>query len=189
MIAETAISQSSLVVAHTWLEALRSNRVMLSRPSSLLLPPPTSARHSAVSQGYWLSTSLLPGTTRRQRVRSILCRRRDGSLQFQGQDLRCCPWPSPTGNGLGSSSSTKRWTGVTTLQASLHVADWPVASVPLRTRPLNHARGHHYRGPWRLPGPDSHRQAALSYSFGYVTTTSSLSWRPNSWTHSQLAGS
>jgi len=66
-------------------------------------------------------------------------------------------------------------TGVMTLQASLHVADWPVASVALRTRPLDHARGHHYRGPWRLPGPDSHRQADLSFSLGYVTTTSSLS--------------
>jgi hypothetical protein len=48
--------------SHTWLEALRSNRVMLSRSSSLLLPPPTSARHFAVSQGRWLSTSWLPGT-------------------------------------------------------------------------------------------------------------------------------
>jgi hypothetical protein len=43
------------------------------------------------------------------------------------QDQRCRPWPSPLGNRLGSSSSAKRRTGVTTLQASLHVADWPVA--------------------------------------------------------------
>ena len=57
-----AIPRSSLVASHTWLEALRSNRVMLSRLSSLLLPPPTSARHFAVSQGRWLSTSWLPGT-------------------------------------------------------------------------------------------------------------------------------
>ena len=45
-----------------------------------------------------------------------------------------------------------------------HVADRTVAHAPLRTRPLDHARGHHYRGPRRLPGPDSHRQATLNLS-------------------------
>jgi hypothetical protein len=49
------------------------------------------------------------------------------------QDPRCCPRPSPTDNRLGSSSSTKRWTGVTTLHASLHVADPPLA--PSRSAP------------------------------------------------------
>src|SRR5919109_464107 len=44
------------------------------------------------------------------------------------------------------------------------VADRAVDPAPLRTRPLGHARGHHYRGPRRLPGPDSHRQAALNLS-------------------------
>jgi hypothetical protein len=34
--------------------------------------------------------------------------------------------------------------------------------------------GISYQGPWRLPGPDSHRLAALSLSLGY-TTTSNLS--------------
>ncbi|MGH7869949.1 MAG: hypothetical protein ACREP9_20520 [Candidatus Dormibacteraceae bacterium] len=29
--------------------------------------------------------------------------------------------------------------------------------------------GISYRGPWRLPGPDSHRLAALSLSLGYTT--------------------
>jgi hypothetical protein len=43
------------------------------------------------------------------------------------QDLWCRPWPSPTGKGLGSSSSVRTRTGVTTLQASLDVADWSVA--------------------------------------------------------------
>ena len=32
-------------------------------------------------------------------------------------------------------------------------------STPLRPRPLNRTRELHYRGPWRLPGPDSHRLA------------------------------
>jgi len=55
---------------------------------------------------------------------------------------------------------------------------------PLRTRPLDHARGLHYRGPWRLPGPDLHRLAVLSFSLGYVMSTSLSPWRPNCWTHS-----
>jgi hypothetical protein len=58
-------------------------------------------------------------------------------------------------------------------------------STPLRTPPLDDARGPHYRGPWRLPGPDSHRLAALSLSLSYVTTTSMSSWRPSCWTHSE----
>src|SRR5918994_3701513 len=45
-----------------------------------------------------------------------------------------------------------------------HVADRAVAPAPLRTRPLDRARGLHYRGPRHLPGPDSHRQAALNLS-------------------------
>jgi len=47
-----------------------------------------------------------------------------------------------------------------------HVADRTVASTPLRTQPLDHARGHRYQGPGHLPGPDSHRQAALNLSLG-----------------------
>src|ERR1019366_217922 len=43
------------------------------------------------------------------------------------QVLWCRPWPSPLGNRLGSSSSVQARTGGTTLQASLHVADWSVA--------------------------------------------------------------
>ena len=48
------------------------------------------------------------------------------------------------------------------------VADRAVDPAPLRTRPLDHARGLHYRGPRRLPGPDSHRQAVLNLSLCYV---------------------
>jgi len=44
------------------------------------------------------------------------------------------------------------------------VADRTVASALLRTRPLDHARGHRYQGPRRLPGPDSHRQAIPNLS-------------------------
>jgi hypothetical protein len=51
------------------------------------------------------------------------------------------------------------------------VADRMIASAPLRTRPLDHARGHRYRGPRRLPGPDSHRQAALNLSLAMSCRT------------------
>lgn len=43
-------------------------------------------------------------------------------------------------------------------------------STPLRTSPLGDARGLPYRGPWRLPGPDFHRLAALSLAIDYVMT-------------------
>lgn len=84
---------------------------------------------------------------------------------------------------------TTRGCAMTTLQASLHAADWPVATPSTGCcRSASTARsrstpGASYREPWRLPGPDSHRLAALSLSLGYVTTTSSLSWRPSCWTH------
>jgi hypothetical protein len=46
---------------------------------------------------------------------------------------------------------------------------------PLRPRDLARRRECCYRGPWRLPGPDSHRLAAVSLSLGYVVV-SSLPW-------------
>ena len=55
-----------------------------------------------------------------------------------------------------------------------HVADRAIASAPLRTRPLDHARGHRYQGPRRLPGPDSHRQAILNLSLAMSCRSPSL---------------
>jgi hypothetical protein len=43
---------------------------------------------------------------------------------------------------------------------------------PLRPRALARRRECCYRGPWRLPGPDSHRLAAVSLSLGYVVVPS-----------------
>ena len=66
---------------------------------------------------------------------------------------------------------------LTTLQASLHVADRSVAlprSRPgLSTTPGGFATG----GSWRLPGPDLHRLVIASLSLGYVMHTPLQSWR------------
>jgi hypothetical protein len=80
-------------------------------------------------------------------------------------DPRRLPWPSPSPERLGTPSSPLTDGSLDDACSGFtHVADRTVASAPLRTRPLDHARGHHYRGPRRLPGPDSHRQAALNLS-------------------------
>jgi hypothetical protein len=55
-------------------------------------------------------------------------------------------------------------------------------STPLRPRPLGRTRGFHYRGPWRLPGPDSHRLADESLRSDAMITPL-CSWRPSCWTH------
>ena len=109
-------------------------------------------------------------------------------LEHPLQALWCRPWPSPIGEGLGSSSSVQSTDRRNDAAGFTSCCGLVSCSAPLRTRPLDHARGLYYRGPWRLPGPDSHRLAALSLSIGYVTTTSTslLSWRPISWTHPQF---
>lgn len=75
------------------------------------------------------------------------------------------PWPSPSAQRLGSLFP--RLTAGAfddAYQGFTHVADRTIDPAPLRTQPLDHARGLRYRGPRRLPGPDSHRQAALNLS-------------------------
>jgi len=42
---------------------------------------------------------------------------------------------------------------------------------PLRRWYFDQRRGLHYRGPWRLLGPDSHRRAIATLSLSYVMTT------------------
>jgi hypothetical protein len=53
---------------------------------------------------------------------------------------------------------------------------------PPRRRDLARRRGPRYRGPWRLPGPDSHRLAAVNLRSA-TPSTSLLSRRPSYWTH------
>ncbi len=91
------------------------------------------------------------------------------------------PWPSPSHDRLGTLLARPQAGSLDDACSGFtHVADRTVASAPLRTRPLDHARGHHYRGPRRLPGPDSHRQAILNLSLLYVMWFSFSSWRRSS---------
>ena len=77
----------------------------------------------------------------------------------------------PKGTGSAPSCLLSQ-VKLTTLQTSLDVADWPNSSTPLRRWHFDQRRGFHYRGPWRLPGPDLHRLVIVSLSLGYVMSYS-----------------
>jgi hypothetical protein len=95
----------------------------------------------------------------------VPCPIRRRVLQRPLLDPRRLPWPSPRTKparhplfrpeGRGCDDAFSGFT---------HVTDRTVAPAPLRTRPLDHARGHSYQGPRHLPGPDSHRPAVLNLS-------------------------
>jgi hypothetical protein len=119
-LADQAIPRRSPGRKHTWLEALRSGGLCCPRRSSLVRPPPTSARRPPrfpAPAGYRIGCCRAPqgGGPR------PLCRRRDGSLLFREglcnrstptppagswalrfQVLRAVHWPSPPCAGLGS---------------------------------------------------------------------------------------
>ena len=157
--------------------ALRSWRVVLSRRSALLRPAPTAARPPTPLPGF---AGYRPGIASRRPAgdgaETALPSSQDDHPHVQRPirrrvpqrpllDQERFPWPSPWTNRLGSlfprlaaDPSDDACSGFTC------VADRAVDPAPLRTRPLGHARGLHYRGPRRLPGPDSHRQAALNLS-------------------------
>ena len=167
----------------------------MSRRSALLRPPPTPSRPPNPFPGSpVIGRHRFPPPRRR--------RSRGGSPQFPGQPSGRSTPITPEGSSAPASGSRapsmafavaiaarlplgppKRVRVDDACSGFTHVADRPVASAPLRTRPLDHAREPRYQGPGHLPRPDSHRLAVLSFSFGYATTTSSSSWRPNSWAH------
>src|SRR5450755_426778 len=92
------------------------------------------------------------------------------------------PWPSPARYRLGTLLAPPEGGGIydDAYSGFTHVADRTIAHAPLRTRPLDHARGHRYQGPRHLPRPDSHRQAALNLSLRYVMSTIPSSQRQSS---------
>ena len=107
--------------------------------------------------------SRVPRTT----IRTFNAQYAGGFLSARSWNQERFPWPSPLHRTGSAPSLPRPQTGGSLNDAYsgfTHVADRTVASAPLRTRPLDHARGHHYQGPRRLPGPDSHRQAILNLS-------------------------
>ena len=91
------------------------------------------------------------------------------------QDPRCLPWPSPILKKLGSLLSDPH-RPVLSRRCRLRFMLWTAqlprphrrVVVPLRRQPLNRRRTPRYRGPWRLPGPDSHRPADNSFTLGHM---------------------
>ena len=156
--------------------ALRSWRVMLSRRSALLRPAPTPARPrhhfpgSPVIGAHRFPPHRSDGAktglpSSQDSLPSVPCPIRRRVLRRPLLDPRRLPWPSPRTNRLGSLSSVPKGRGCDDACSGFtHVTDRTVAPAPLRTRPLDHARGHSYQGPRHLPGPDSHRPAVLNLS-------------------------
>jgi len=94
------------------------------------------------------------------------------------QAPRCRPWPSPSEYRLGSLLAA--CAVILNDAAGFASCCGPVGCPPRtggglpppRPRDLARRRECCYRGPWRLPGPDSHRLAAVSLSLGYVVVPS-----------------
>jgi hypothetical protein len=177
-------------------------------PAELCCPAPSSgtttpsdslvaAHHFPVVAGY--RQALLPGPA---------ARGHRGPLQFPRHPSDRSTPPTPEGSwapapgslvpsmAFASGIQARLPLGpltrgfLTTLQASLHAADRPVARPvsrgglpPPRRRDLARRRECCYRGPWRLPGPDSHRLAAVSLALGYTLVPPFITRRPSYWTH------
>ena len=92
-------------------------------------------------------------------------RRRVPRRPLLGQ--RRLPWPSPWWDRLGTLSSPPLGGMLDDACSGFTlVADRAVAPPRFAPGLSAHARGHRYRGPRRLPGPDSHRQAIPNLSLG-----------------------
>ena len=144
-VALQAIPRSSLVASHTWLEALRSERgfvvpVVITTaassdfrstlhcfPGPLVIGVDAAGHHKLAARGLCMPGVETDLSSSKDTLLTILRPLHREVLWHPLQVLWCRPWPSPTREGLGSSSSVRTRTGVTTLQASLDVAHWSVA--------------------------------------------------------------
>ena len=178
---------------------------MLSRPSSLLRPPPTASRPPNPFPGSPVIGRHAPWAAD-PRAEEALSSSHDNLLTVPRpprrrvprhplQEPRRLPWPSPFHQGLGTLLFLLTEGSVTTLSGFASCCGPASRSpphrdfvAPLRQQHLCRRREPCYQGPWHLPGPDFHRLAAVSLSLGYVTTTSSpvtapelldARWNPN----------
>ena len=110
--------------------------------------------------------------------------------EHQLQDQWCRPWPSPLKCRLGSLLARSHGFLLRRrrLRFMLRTGHSPPPQrgvvAPLRRRPLDRRREPRYQGPWRLPGPDSHRLAALNLSLGLRHIIKPpMTGVPSCWTH------
>jgi hypothetical protein len=98
------------------------------------------------------------------------------------QAPRCRPWPSPLECRLGSLLARSRGGFLTTPQASLDAADWPVAPRPASTPGSRPTPGAALPGTLASPRtgltPAGCRELALGYTINLPSTR-----RPSYWTH------
>jgi hypothetical protein len=102
----------------------------------------------------------------RRTTRTFNANTRRGSLALAPGTRARFPWPSPSRYRLGTLLASPAGGGIhdDTYSGFSHVADRAVPHAPLHTRLLDHARGRSLPETRRLPGPGSHRQAALNLS-------------------------
>jgi hypothetical protein len=138
-------------------------------PLRLPLSRPNHFPGSPVIGGHRFPPPTVAGPRRLSRVPSTTIR--TFNAQYAGGFFSARFWTQSAFRGLrrertGSAPSIPRRGGSLddAYSGFTRVADRTVAHALLRTRPLDHARGHRYQGPRRLPGPDSHRQADLNLS-------------------------
>ena len=93
------------------------------------------------------------------------------------------PWPSPNPHRLGTLSFPPHGRSLDDAADFASCCGPASCSAPLRPRPLNRTRRLHYRGPWRLPGPDSHRLAIESLRSLRHDSSFALMAPATCWTH------
>jgi hypothetical protein len=110
-------------------------------------------------------------------------------LEHPLQDPKCCPWPSPSKCRLGSPLARSREVSLTTPQASLHVADRPVATPSTGCSCSASTPDSHPMPGAALPRTLASPRTGLTPAGcpELVTRlrhdTSSMTWRPSCWTH------
>jgi hypothetical protein len=103
-------------------------------------------------------------------IHAVSTSRRKASHQASGGSIpmaRSIP-PPVRGRGVHAVRSDRDTTGLM-LEDQLRVETSLDVQSAKRPRHQRRGTGLRYRGPWHLPGPDSHRLASVSLSLGYAS--------------------